>query len=285
MSALRCAVGLPNVGDYGDPSLLVDLAKRAEDSGWDGVFIWDHVAYRQRGWPVADPYVTVSAIAAVTSRIRLGVLVSALARRRPWKFARETATLDVLSGGRLVVGIGLGSQAHEEFAAFGEDPDPRVRAARIDEGLEILTGLWSGEPFAFQGQHFRVQETVFLPRPHQRPRPPIWIAGRWPARPPFRRAARFDGVFPTFDGVGHGDRPTPDQLRDVVEYTLSHRDVEDRFDVVLEAQSEDRDPELVAAYVDAGLTWWVEKLGWLRGPISYTTRRIEQGPPTLPGHG
>jgi alkanesulfonate monooxygenase SsuD/methylene tetrahydromethanopterin reductase-like flavin-dependent oxidoreductase (luciferase family) len=285
MSAPRCAVGLPNVGDYGDPSLLVDLAKRAEDSGWDGVFIWDHVAYRQRGWPVADPYVTVSAIAAVTSRIRLGVLVSALARRRPWKFARETATLDVLSGGRLVVGIGLGSQAQEEFAAFGDDPDPRVRAARIDEGLEILTGLWSGEPFAFQGPHFRVQETVFLPRPHQHPRPPIWIAGRWPARPPFRRAARFDGVFPTFDGVGHGDRPTPDQLRAAVEYTLSHREVEDRFDVVLEAQSEDRDPELVAAYVDAGLTWWVEKLGWPRGPISYTTRRIERGPPILPGQG
>jgi alkanesulfonate monooxygenase SsuD/methylene tetrahydromethanopterin reductase-like flavin-dependent oxidoreductase (luciferase family) len=285
MSAVRCAVGLPNVGDYGDPSLLVDLAKRAEDSGWDGVFIWDHVAYRERGWPVADPYVTVSAIAAVTSRIRLGVMVSALARRRPWKFARETATLDVLSGGRLVVGIGLGSQAHEEFAAFGEDPDPRVRAARTDEGLEILTGLWSGEPFAFQGQHFRVEETVFLPRPHQRPRPPIWIAGRWPARPPFRRAARFDGVFPTFDGVGHGDRPTPDQLRAAVQYTLSHRDREDPFDVVLEAQSEDRDSELVAAYVDAGLTWWVEKLGWLRGPISYTTRRIERGPPVLSGAG
>jgi alkanesulfonate monooxygenase SsuD/methylene tetrahydromethanopterin reductase-like flavin-dependent oxidoreductase (luciferase family) len=282
MSALQCAVGLPNVGDYGDPSLLVELAKRAEDSGWDGVFIWDHVAYRERGWPVADPYVTVSAIAAVTSRIRLGVLVSALARRRPWKFARETATLDVLSGGRLVVGIGLGSQPHEEFAAFGEDPDPRVRAARIDEGLEILTGLWTGEPFAFQGHHFRVQETVFLPRPHQRPRPPIWVAGRWPARPPFRRAARFDGVFPTFDGVGHAERPTPDQLRAAVQYTLSHRDVEDRFDVVLEAQSEDRDPELVAAYVDAGLTWWVEKLGWLRGPIGYTTQRIERGPPTLP---
>src|SRR5437763_9280293 len=138
MSAVRCAVGLPNVGDYGDPSLLVELAKRAEDSGWDGVFIWDHVAYRQRGWPVADPYVTVSAIAAVTRRIRLGVLVSALARRRPWKFARETATLDVLSRGRLVGGIGIGSQPHEELAAFGEDPDPRIRGARIDEGLVIL---------------------------------------------------------------------------------------------------------------------------------------------------
>jgi alkanesulfonate monooxygenase SsuD/methylene tetrahydromethanopterin reductase-like flavin-dependent oxidoreductase (luciferase family) len=282
---VRCAVGLPNVGDYGDPSLLVELAKRAEDSGWDGVFIWDHLAYREREWPVADPYVTVSAIAAVTSRIRLGVMVSALARRRPWKFARETATLDVLSGGRLVVGIGLGSQPHEEFAAFGDDPDPRVRAARIDEGLEILTGLWSGEPFGFQGQHFHVEETVFLPRPLQRPRPPIWIAGRWPARPPFRRAARFDGVFPTFDGVGHTDRPTPDQLRAAVQYTLSHRAREGRFDVVLEAQSEDRDPELVAAYVDAGLTWWVEKLGWFRGPVGYTRGRIERGPPVLPGAG
>src|SRR5437763_15281634 len=246
MSAVRCAVGLPNVGDYGDPVLLVDLAKRAEGSGWDGVFIWDHVAYRERGWPVAEPYVTVSAIAAVTSRIRLGVMVSALARRRPWKFARETATLDVLSGGRLLVGIGLGSQAHEEFAAFGEDPDPRVRAARIDEGLEVLTGLWSGKPFAFQGQHFRVQETVFLPRPHQRPRPPIWIAGRWPARPPFCRAARFDGVFPTFQGVEHDQRPTPDQLLAVVEYARSQRDPADGgFNVVLEAQSDGPDPGLV----------------------------------------
>jgi alkanesulfonate monooxygenase SsuD/methylene tetrahydromethanopterin reductase-like flavin-dependent oxidoreductase (luciferase family) len=180
-----------------------------------------------------------------------------------------------------VVGIGLGSQAHEEFAAFGEDPDPRVRAARVDEGLEILTGLWSGEPFAFEGQYFRVHETVFLPRPRQRPRPPIWIAGRWPARPPFRRAARFDGVFATFDGVGPAEQPTPGQLRTAVEYTRSHRERDDRFDVVLEGQSEDRDPEVVAAYVDAGLTWWVEKLGWFRGPIGYTTRRIERGPPAL----
>ena len=132
----------------------------------------------------------------------MGVLISALAQRRPWKFARETASLDVLSGGRLVVGVDLGSQGREEFAAFGEDPDLAVRAARLDEGLEILLGLWSGEPYAFQGRHHSGEETVFVPRPCQRPRPPIWVAGRWPARRPFRRAARFDGVFPTFEGFG-----------------------------------------------------------------------------------
>jgi alkanesulfonate monooxygenase SsuD/methylene tetrahydromethanopterin reductase-like flavin-dependent oxidoreductase (luciferase family) len=127
MSGLRCAVGLPNVGEYGDPRLLVEFACRAETSGWDGVFIWDHVAYRELGWSVADPYISVAAIAAHTNRVRVGVLIAALARRRPWKFAREMATLDVLSEGRLIVGVGLGSQPREEFAAFGEDPEPRRR--------------------------------------------------------------------------------------------------------------------------------------------------------------
>jgi len=280
MATVRCAVGLPNVGEYGDPTVLIDLAQRAERAGWDGVFIWDHVAYRERGWPVADPYVTVAAIAATSVRVRLGVMVTALARRRPWKLAREIASLDVLSGGRLVVGVGLGSQGQEEFAAFGEDPDLRVRAELVDEGLDIVVGLLSGDPFSYSGRRYTVAETVFRPRPVQRPRPPIWIAGRWPARRPFQRAARFDGVFPTFNGVGHDERPTPDELHAVVEYTRSQRDPSDGgFDVVLEAQSDGPDLGLVRAYADAGLTWWVEKLGWFRGPIELTRRRIEQGPP------
>jgi alkanesulfonate monooxygenase SsuD/methylene tetrahydromethanopterin reductase-like flavin-dependent oxidoreductase (luciferase family) len=220
---MRHAVGLPNVGDYGDPSLLVDLAGQAEAAGWDGVFVWDHVAYRERGWPVADPYLTVTAIAAATARVRLGVLASALPRRRPWKLARETATLDLLSGGRLVVGVGLGSQAEEEFAAFGEDGDPRVRADKLDEGLAILDGLWRGEPFSHSGRHYRVAETVFLPRPLQRPRIPVWVAGRWPNRRPFRRAARWDGVFPTHAEVGHADTMTPAQLEEIVGYTRARR--------------------------------------------------------------
>jgi alkanesulfonate monooxygenase SsuD/methylene tetrahydromethanopterin reductase-like flavin-dependent oxidoreductase (luciferase family) len=285
MASVRCAVGLPNLGDYGDPRLLVELAKRAEDAGWDGMFVWDHLAYEKPEWPAADPYVTVAAIAASTERIRLGVMVSILARRRPWKFARETASLDLLSEGRLVVGVGLGSEPELEFAAFGEDPDPRVRADRIDEGLDILLGLWGGEPFVYSGRHYSVKESVFLPRPLQRPRVPIWIAGGWPARRPFRRAARFDGVFPTFEGVGHTERPTPDQLAAVVDYTRSHRDQEDpAFDVIVEAQSEGPEPDLVAEYSEVGLTWWIEKLGWFRGPLDYTRQRIERGPP-LPASG
>ena len=276
---MRCGVGLPNIGDYGDPDLLVDLAGTAERAGWDGVFLWDHVVYREPGWPAADPYVTAGAIAATTERVRIGVLITPLSRRRPWKVARETASLDVLSGGRLVVGTGLGSQAEAEFAAFGDDPDPRVRAERLDEGLEILTGLWGGEPFSHDGRHFRVAETVFLPRPLQRPRPPIWIAGRWPARRPFRRAARYDGVFPTFEGVGHAEMPTPERLAEAVAYTRTHRETAAPFDVVLEGQSNGPDPARVAPYEAAGLTWWIEKLGWFRGPVEAMRERIERGPP------
>jgi alkanesulfonate monooxygenase SsuD/methylene tetrahydromethanopterin reductase-like flavin-dependent oxidoreductase (luciferase family) len=276
---VRCAVGLPNIGDYGDPALLVDLARAAEAAGWDGVFVWDHIVYREHGWPAADPSVTAGAIAASTERVRLGVLVTPLARRRPWKVARETASLDVLSAGRLVVGAGLGSQAQAEFAAFGDDADARVRAEKLDEGLDILTGLWSGEPFSFTGRHHRVEETTFLPRPVQRPRPPIWIAGRWPARPPFRRASRFDGVFPTFEGVGHAEMPAPERLAEAVRYTLEHRRDDAPFDVALEAQSDGPEPERLAPYEAAGLTWWIEKLGWFRGPLDAMRERIERGPP------
>ncbi len=280
MSGLRCAVGLPNVGDYGDPQLLVDLACRAERSGWHGLFIWDHLAYGEPGWAVADPYVTIAAIAARTDRVRIGVLISALARRRPWKFAREMTTLDVLSEGRLVVGVGLGSQPHAEFAAFGEDPDPGTRHELIDEGLDIVCGLWSGQPFSYEGSHYRVEDSLFLPTPLQQPRPPIWIGGRWPTRRSFRRAARFDGMFPIFDGVGDAEMPTPEQLAAAVEYTRSHRtDRAAPFDVVLEGQSVGQDQQLVSTYQEVGLTWWIEKLGWFRGSVDATRRRIDEGPP------
>jgi alkanesulfonate monooxygenase SsuD/methylene tetrahydromethanopterin reductase-like flavin-dependent oxidoreductase (luciferase family) len=281
VSDVRFAVGLPNVGAYGNPRLLTGLARRAEISGWDGVFIWDHVAYREPGWAVADPYMTIAAIAAQTSRVRVGVMVAAIARRRPWKFAREMATLDVLSEGRLIVGIGLGSQAQEEFAAFGEDPDPPRRHELVDEGLDIVCGLWSGQPFSYDGRHYRVAESQFLPMPIQRPRPPIWIAGRWPTRRSFRRAARFDGVFPTFEGVGQAERPTPGQLKAAVDYTQSERaEARGPFDVVLEGQSTPRDGALIDAYREVGLTWWIEKLGWFRGPLEFTRARIDEGPPS-----
>ncbi len=281
---MRYAVGIPNVGDYGDPTVLVGLARDAEAAGWDAVLLWDHVAYRRRGWPVADPTVVLTAIAMATSRVRIGMLAAAIPRRRPWKLARETATLDVLSGGRLILGAGLGSQPDEEYAAFGEDGDPHARAGRLDEGLEVLTGLWSGEPFGHQGRGYTVAETVFLPRPAQVPRIPVWIAGRWPNRPPFRRAARWDGVVPTHADVDHAGTMTPAQLDQIVRYTLAHRPPGlGPFEVVAEGHTGGRDRaadhQRVAALEAAGLTWWVEKLGWFHGTVATARERVRAGPP------
>jgi alkanesulfonate monooxygenase SsuD/methylene tetrahydromethanopterin reductase-like flavin-dependent oxidoreductase (luciferase family) len=282
----RFAVGLPNIREYADPRLLVDLAAEAEAAEWDGLFLWDHLAApdsESLPTPVTDPWVAMSAIAARTERLRVGIMVVALARRRPWKVAREAVSLDHLSGGRFALGVGLGSGDHSEFEAFGEDPDRRVRADRLDEGLEILAGLETGDPFRFDGRHHRVLEAQFLPTPVQRPRIPIWVAGRWPARRPFRRAARWDGVFPTFEDVGHAEMPTPERFRDAIRYTLDHRGDDRPFDVALEGQTEGRDPSVDAAVVDRfvehGLTWWVEKLGWFRGTVGDVRNRIERGPP------
>jgi alkanesulfonate monooxygenase SsuD/methylene tetrahydromethanopterin reductase-like flavin-dependent oxidoreductase (luciferase family) len=216
--------------------------------------------------------------------VRLGALVTPLARRRPQKLARETASLDLLSNGRLVFGAGLGSRAQAEFAAFGDEPDPRVRAAMLDEGLEVLTGLWSGEPFDYEGEHFTVRNAQFLPTPLQRPRPPIWIAGRWPAKRPFRRAARWDGVFPLDDEVGESETISPGRLGEVVAYVDRHReDPSAPYDVIIEGYSDGRDPaadfELVERYREVGLTWWIERLDWFRGPLDEVRPRLAAGPP------
>jgi alkanesulfonate monooxygenase SsuD/methylene tetrahydromethanopterin reductase-like flavin-dependent oxidoreductase (luciferase family) len=281
---VRFAIGLPNVGAYGDPGLLVELGRMAERSGWDGVFIWDHVAYREPGWPVADPQVAVAALAATTKHVRLGVLMVALPRRRPWKVARELASLDVLSGGRATFGAGLGSQALHEYEAFGEQGDAKVTAERLDEALDVVVGLWSGVPFTHQGKYYTVTNGQFLPRPVQRPRIPVWIAGRWPARGPFARAARWDGVFPTHVDVGYSQTMSPVQLEEIVTYTLSQRNPsDDPFDVIIEGLTDAADSSSearrIADYEDVGLTWWIEKLGWFRGSVDDMRERIQAGPP------
>jgi alkanesulfonate monooxygenase SsuD/methylene tetrahydromethanopterin reductase-like flavin-dependent oxidoreductase (luciferase family) len=283
-TTMRFAIGVPTVREYGDPDLLVELGRSAEEAGWDGVFLWDHLVYR-RSDPVADPWTTLAVMAALTERVLLGVCMTVLARRRPAKVARETATLDVLSRGRTVFGASLGSLGREEFAAFGEDPDPSVRAQRVDEALEIIAGLWSGEPFSYRGRHNLVEETVFLPRPVQRPRIPIWIAGRWPSRRPFERAARWDGVFPTHRDVGFNDLMPVSELRQVVDYTRGLReDPGAPFDVIVEGTSPadgQAAADVVGPYEDAGLTWWVERTGWFRGPVDEMRARVEAGPPQI----
>lgn len=271
------AVGVPNLAEYGDPHALVELAQAAERAGWDGFFIWDHLVPEDQSVPAADPQIALAAIAAATTRVRIGTLLTPLPRRRAHKVAREAVTLDHLSRGRLIFGAALGWSGEHEYDAFGEDGDARVRGDRLDEGLEAIERLWTGETVRFEGRYLTVRDVRFQPRPLQRPRIPVWIGGGWPAKRPFRRAARWDGVFPILRGAPHEVTMTPEQLREIVAYTYAHRPAGlAPLDVIVEGNSEgDRAP--LADY-DV-LTWYVEKLGWWRGDLDHTRAQIRRGPP------
>jgi alkanesulfonate monooxygenase SsuD/methylene tetrahydromethanopterin reductase-like flavin-dependent oxidoreductase (luciferase family) len=216
--------------ELSEPALVAELAARAERRGWDGFFLWDHVAYREPVRALADPWVTLAAVAVATERLTIGPLVTPLPRRRPHQVARETVTLDRLSGGRLVFGVGIGSDRTGEFdpERFGEEGDARARARLLDDGLERLLGYWDGR---------------FEPRPLQRPRIPVWVAARWPNRRPLRRAARFDGLFPI-------DLPGPEALAELAAGVRS-LGAGDGFDIVV-TNPAGTDP---APWAAAGATW------------------------------
>lgn len=268
---MKYAVYLPTFDPFGSPRVIADLARDAEQAGWDGFFIWDDAAGTEKD--MADPWISLAAAAAATQRLRLGVLVTPLARRRPWKFARETASLDLLSGGRLVVGVGAGG-GQEQFGDLGEEPDQRVRAAMLDEGLEVVTGLWSGERFSYEGRYYHLKPTVFRPRPMQQPRIPIWVAGVWPNRRPLARMARWDGMFPLFWQVNDPEQQLA-YLRQTVGKVLAlRREIyadagELPFDVVMVGDTPSNQPEQtqahIAAFGAAGATWWLESLEPGRG--------------------
>jgi alkanesulfonate monooxygenase SsuD/methylene tetrahydromethanopterin reductase-like flavin-dependent oxidoreductase (luciferase family) len=225
--------------ELAEPRLVAQLAAGAEERGWDGFFLWDHVEYREPVRAVADPWVTLAAVAVATRRLTIGTLVTPVARRRPHQLARETATLDRLSEGRLVLGVGLGSERTGEFDPdrFGEEGDARARARLLDEGLERVQAYWGGE---------------FEPRPVQRPRIPVWVAARWPHRRPLRRAARWDGLFPI-------DLPGPEALAELVTEVTELRapDSAGSFDIVV-TNPPGTDP---APWVAAGATWCLTGFG------------------------
>ncbi|MGD0742403.1 MAG: LLM class flavin-dependent oxidoreductase [Acidimicrobiales bacterium] len=275
---LKYAIDLPNVGPFADPKLLCQLAVAAEQAGWDGFFLWDHLLFAD-DWPVTDPWVTLAAIAVRTERIRLGLCVALLARQLPWEVAKRAVALDRLSDGRFTLGVGLGSRL-EEYTAFGQSPDDRSRAERLDEALDIVTAAWTGEAFTHEGRHFQVEAPPMTPVPLQRPRIPIWVGGRWPNRAPFRRAARFDGVFPIHASYPSGETMPPSELAAIVDYVAAHRDGAS-FDVSLEGATAAGADETgrIDAYAGAGLTWWVEALGWWRGDVSDARARVAAGPP------
>jgi alkanesulfonate monooxygenase SsuD/methylene tetrahydromethanopterin reductase-like flavin-dependent oxidoreductase (luciferase family) len=277
---MKFALDVSIAGEYADPQYLAGLAADAEASGWDGFFVWDAVFGDPATVPMGDPWISLAAIASSTRRIRLGAMVTPLARRRPWQVARQTVALDRLSRGHLIFGVGLGYQ-DLDFSAFGEDPDARVRGEKLDEGLEILVGLWSGGPLSFTGTHYRVSSVEFLPKPDQTPRIPIWVAGYWPNPKPFRRAAKYEGVLP---GKVGGSDLTPDELPEVISYVTSHRSSKDRFDIAVYGSSPSNGrmaAKVIRPWLQAGATWWREGIGDWRGPKRTVRARIRSGPPSI----
>jgi alkanesulfonate monooxygenase SsuD/methylene tetrahydromethanopterin reductase-like flavin-dependent oxidoreductase (luciferase family) len=273
---MRLGLYMPLFDELADPALVAHLAAEAEEAGWDGFFVWDHIRWREPVVDVADTQITLAAIATATERIRFGPLVTPLARRRPAKVARETATLDWLSGGRVVLGVGLGSDEFaEEYLITGEELDARRRAEMLDESLEILRAAWSGEPVRHRGEHYTVDGTRFMPRPVQRPGVPVWVAGVAGKRRPLRRAARYQGYFPI--RLEH-----PDQLAEIAEELRRlGRETRDGaaepFDIAVELDP-GSDP---APYAAAGATWGLVAFPW--DPVSVDQVRgvIREGPPRV----
>jgi alkanesulfonate monooxygenase SsuD/methylene tetrahydromethanopterin reductase-like flavin-dependent oxidoreductase (luciferase family) len=277
-------VFMPNFGPFFDPNAMADLASAAEQTGWDGFFIWDHILWSERGGrdnvPVADPWVMLAAVASCTTRLLVGALVTPVARRSPWKLARETVTLDHLSGGRLVFGAGLGFAPEVEFEPFGMSGDARARADLLDEGLEVIAKLWSGDPCTHRGTAYQLDLMPFLPRPVQQPRIPVWIAGGWPNLRPLRRAARWDGVFPE---SSTGGPPPIEDLRAIVAYVREQGAADRHFDVVLSGRTEANGRAartLLDPLEDAGMTWWLEKMdSQRRYSLAEARERVLEGPP------
>ncbi len=257
---MRCAVWVPNFGAFADASLIADLAARSEAAGWDGWFLWDHVVHLTGAEPAVDPWMALALAAKATSRIRVGTVVTPVPRRRPWNLARQAATLDQVSGGRAVLGVGVGTERTPEFRGFGEETDLGRRAAMLDEGLEVIDAAWSGAPVHHAGAHYRVDGITFHPVPVQRPLP-VWVAATWPHQRPLRRAARWQGVVPA-------RLPGPWAITEI------SRVIGPGKDIVIEA-----DDRPARDWARAGATWW---LRCLHGDavIRDVTAMIDAGPPT-----
>lgn len=286
-----------NYGDLADPGLLVEYSVAAEEAGWDGVFLADHLI----DWdvsgpdrPIADPWITLAGVASRTERIKLGSYVTPVARRQPWQLARDLAVLDHLSDGRVIFGAGLG--ATPDYTTFAEPFDTARLAERYDEGLEVITGLWQGEPFSYDGTHFTIDEAVMLPTPVQEPRIPILIAGNWPHKKPMLRGARWDGIMPqwpsllrhlpgrTVEELGDHFREAIDQqqshekeVRELVEYY--HRLTDDPGDIVLRIDVPDRPSDFIEMCRDLGVTWLLSSPVDASDTKSENIERIRGGPP------
>lgn len=277
MNPLKYGFILPG----GDARTAAEYASLAESCGWDGFFVWEPV------WGI-DAWVCLTAAAMRTDRIRLGTMLTPLSRMRPWKLASETATLDNLSNGRVILAVGLGA-IDTGFAAFGEETDRKIRAELLDEGLDILTGLWRGQPFRYEGRHYKIQETSFFPPPPpvQQPRIPIWVVGAWPRQKSMQRALKYDGLLPIVSEGHHRLRPaTPQDIREMKAEITVQRGECAPYDIIMEGTTpgDDREKarEVIQPWAEAGVTWWLEAMWEANsqpGGLEAVRQRILQGPP------
>lgn len=278
---MKYGIELGAAGEF-NARILAELAQVAEEARWDGIFLEDYIIH----WaapdiPTYDPWVSLTAMALNTHTIRLGTTVTPLPRRRPWKLAREAVTLDHLSKGRLILGIGLGgSHDPRNFDQLGEVTDIKQRAQMLDEGLAILAGLWSGKPFSYTGQHYQIDDVTFLPEPVQKPRIPVWIGGGWPGKP-IQRAVSWDGFIPYKNpNSGNWEDMTPEDIRAIKAYLESQRTTSAPFDLAIGGRQRgsdwERERALIRSWAEAGATWWMEGLP----PADLKTMRewIKQGP-------
>lgn len=265
----------------GDARDVADAAVLAEEAGWDAIFTWEAV------WGV-DAWVSLTAAAMVTSRIRLGTMLTPLPRMKPWDVASRASTLDRLSGGRVQLSVGLGA-LHEGWTAFEPDEGRRVRAEKLDEGLAVYDGLMRGGPFSFSGRHYGVEPTTFMlpPPPVQRPRVPVWVVGAHPAPRSMARAARWDGLLPNYlTAEGPAAPSGPEQLAEAVAACRAERTAAglpwDGYDVVSEGTTQPGTQgwTTVRPWAEAGATWWVES-DWSAGDdaVERLRSRIAAGPP------
>jgi alkanesulfonate monooxygenase SsuD/methylene tetrahydromethanopterin reductase-like flavin-dependent oxidoreductase (luciferase family) len=287
MATLQRGLAVPCFAE--DPMELARLGIEAERAGFDGFFLWDHMVFSNTGDgpPIVDPWLVLAVVAASTSRIRLGTMITPVPRRRPWQLARETTTLDRLSNGRLILGVGIGSPAYGDFGIFHEPSGERERAELLDEGLDVLAGLWSGEKFSYQGSHFTVDPVRFTPTPVQRPRIPVWVGGVLPAARPIARAARWDGMVPIRFAGGSLVRPSAEDIAGTAATIAAARGASPApagsasarraaaggaaagptagpaadYDMVVWAEiaAEPAEvPEIAVPYQASGVTWWIE---------------------------
>ena len=271
-----------------DVLVVPGLAAEAEAAGWDGIFIPDCINIDPRfnggvPMPADDPWIVLAAVAMQTTRIHFGTMITPPSRRRPWKLARELTTLDVLSNGRVILPVGLGALDDQGFGNVGEATDRKTRAELLDETLDILRGLWSGEPFSYDGQHYQIEELAFAPRPVQQSGIPIWCVGLWPAERSMRRVARCDGLLPNIRKEAGSAEITPDDIRAMKDWLDAHRDMSKPFDIIMEGStpSDDRAAALdqVGPYAEASVTWWLDSFWSPPNDTDAIRRRLAAGPP------